>query len=138
VGELTALMYLLYVAAIMAAVFVVAHRVSERRRLAGKTCHRCGTRMVETVSCVYEERRDDYVVVPRVDLVRHACPTCGRETRELKAVGWVVWEPGKRVSGLSIRPASPDVSVRTVKEIREWDRAVARLEKEHGARLRIR
>ena len=132
---MSALAYLLYVAAIMAAVFALAHRVTERRRLEGKKCPGCGNRMVETVSCVHEERKNDYVITPRVDLVRHACPTCGRETRELRA------DPGVgycQPLGLSIRrpAASPNVQVAAIKEIREWDRVVARLEEEHGAKLR--
>ena len=122
---MSALAYLLYVAAIMAAVFALAHRVTERRRLEGKKCPGCGTRMVETVSCVHEERRADYVITPRVDLVRHACPTCGRETRELKA-------SPEFVQGTQNLPM-----VKAIKEIREWERVVARLEEEHGAKQRI-
>ena len=133
---MSALGYLLYVAAIMAAVLGVAHRVTERRRLEGKKCPGCGTRLDRVESCVHEERRADYVVLPRVDLVRHVCPSCGRETRELRA------DPGVgycQPLGLSIRrpAASPNVQVAAIKEIREWDRVVARLEEEHGAKLRV-
>jgi len=121
----SALAYLLYVAAIMAAVFALAHRVTERRRLEGKKCPGCGTRMDRVESCVHEERRADYVVLPRVDLVRHVCPSCGRETRELRADPEFV----QGTKNLSMATA--------IKEIREWERVVARLEEEHGAKLRI-
>ena len=127
-GGLTALLYLLYVAGIMAAVFAVAHRVTERRRLAGKKCPGCGTRMDRSESCVAEGRREGYFVLPRIDLVRQVCPACGRESRELVAdSGAGYWEAGKRGSGPFPRPGSPDVSVGSVKEIREWGRVVAGL-----------
>jgi hypothetical protein len=132
------LAYLLCVAAIMAAVVIVARRVSARQRRLGKKCPGCGTRMDREESCVSAERRDGYVVLPRVDLVRQVCSACGRENRELVAdSGAGYWEAGKRGSGPTLRPGSPDVSVATIKEIREWDRAIARLEEEHRAKLRM-
>ena len=129
----------MYVAAIMAAVLAVAHRVTERRRLEGKKCPGCGTRMDRGESCVSEERRDGSVVLPRIDLVRHVCPACGRDRRELVA-GFVVvhGEAGKRGSGPTLQPESPDVSATNVTGTREWHRVVARLEEEHRARLRMR